>query len=130
MLGRSRDPGSRGGIVGATPAYWLRARGFTPTVVERAPAPRTGGHAIGIRGTGREVIERTGLVRPVLDSRIAARGMACPRCTRPAVPHLGHTGPRIPHPDRWTLTYLAGIALLGRHPRQPHAAPAPAPGRT
>lgn len=67
---------SGGGIAGAALAYWLRRYGFRPTVVERAPAPRTGGHAIDIRGTARQVIERMGLVAQVRDARIRARGMA------------------------------------------------------
>ncbi|SOD67823.1 2-polyprenyl-6-methoxyphenol hydroxylase [Streptomyces zhaozhouensis] len=67
---------SGGGIAGATLAYWLRRYGFRPTVVERAPAPRTGGHSIDIRGTARQVIERMGLVAPVKAVRIPSRGMA------------------------------------------------------
>lgn len=67
---------SGGGIAGAALAYWLRRYGFRPTVVERAPAPRTGGHAIDIRGTARQVIERMGLVEPVRKARSGARGMA------------------------------------------------------
>ncbi|RII08651.1 FAD-dependent urate hydroxylase [Streptomyces sp. YIM 130001] len=67
---------SGGGIAGATLAYWLRRYGFRPTVVERAPAPRTGGHSVDVRGTARQVIERMGLVEQVLDARIRARGMA------------------------------------------------------
>ncbi|MEV4400069.1 FAD-dependent monooxygenase [Nonomuraea sp. NPDC049607] len=67
---------SGGGIAGAALAYWLRRYGFRPTVVERAPAPRTGGHAIDIRGTARQVIERMGLVPQIRHARIGARGMA------------------------------------------------------
>ncbi|MFI5658837.1 FAD-dependent monooxygenase [Streptomyces sp. NPDC051684] len=67
---------SGGGIAGAALAYWLRRYGFRPTVVERAPAARIGGHAIDIRGTAREVIERMDLVQQVLDARTGARGMA------------------------------------------------------
>ncbi|MBZ6230900.1 FAD-dependent monooxygenase [Streptomyces olivaceus] len=67
---------SGGGIAGAALAYWLRRYGFRPTVVERAPAPRTGGHGIDIRGTARQVIERMGLVPRIQDARIRNRGMA------------------------------------------------------
>ncbi|MFC7619321.1 FAD-dependent monooxygenase [Microlunatus sp. GCM10028923] len=67
---------SGGGIAGAALAYWLRRYGFRPTVVERASAPRTGGHAVDIRGTARQVIERMGLVAQVDRARIGARGMA------------------------------------------------------
>ncbi|MFJ6186005.1 FAD-dependent monooxygenase [Streptomyces sp. NPDC092295] len=67
---------SGGGIAGTALAYWLTQYGFRPTVVERAPAPRTGGHAVDIRGTARQVIERMGLVAQVRNARIGARGMA------------------------------------------------------
>ncbi|MEE1797300.1 FAD-dependent monooxygenase [Streptomyces scopuliridis] len=67
---------SGGGIAGTALAYWLAQYGFRPAVVERAPAPRTGGHAVDIRGTARQVIERMGLVAQVRRARIGARGMA------------------------------------------------------
>ncbi|MEV8318507.1 FAD-dependent monooxygenase [Streptomyces sp. NPDC059900] len=67
---------SGGGIAGAALAYWLHRYGFRPTVVERSPAPRTGGHAVDIRGTARQVIERMDLVDEVRNARIPARGMA------------------------------------------------------
>ena len=37
---------SGAGIAGPTLAYWLLRRGFTPTIVEEAPSPRTGGYVI------------------------------------------------------------------------------------
>jgi 2-polyprenyl-6-methoxyphenol hydroxylase-like FAD-dependent oxidoreductase len=36
-------------IAGPALAYWLRSQGFSPTVVERAPAPRPGGQTVGPR---------------------------------------------------------------------------------
>jgi 2-polyprenyl-6-methoxyphenol hydroxylase-like FAD-dependent oxidoreductase len=50
------------GIAGPTLAFWLKRFGFAPTVVERAPAPRTGGYLIDFWGVGFEVAERMGLV--------------------------------------------------------------------
>jgi len=41
---------SGAGIAGPVLAYWLRRYGFTPTVVERAPAVREGGYAVDFRG--------------------------------------------------------------------------------
>src|SRR5262245_17306527 len=41
---------SGAGIAGPALAYWLRRYGFTPTVVERAPALREGGYAVDFRG--------------------------------------------------------------------------------
>ncbi|HEY4420896.1 MAG TPA: NAD(P)-binding protein, partial [Pseudonocardia sp.] len=44
---------SGAGIAGPALAYWLRENGFTPTIVEQAPAPRPGGQAVDLRGAGR-----------------------------------------------------------------------------
>ncbi|MEV0581478.1 FAD-dependent monooxygenase [Nonomuraea sp. NPDC050310] len=41
---------SGGGIAGPALAYWLHRHGFAATVVEKAPAPRDGGHAVDFRG--------------------------------------------------------------------------------
>lgn len=67
---------SGAGIAGPTLAYWLHRYGFHPTVVERAPEPRTGGHAVDIRGTARQVAERMGIVAQVRRAHTGARGMA------------------------------------------------------
>jgi 2-polyprenyl-6-methoxyphenol hydroxylase-like FAD-dependent oxidoreductase len=37
-------------VAGPALAYWLRRRGFNPTVVERAPSLRGGGYAVDFRG--------------------------------------------------------------------------------
>lgn len=50
------------GIAGPTLAYWLRRDGFTPVLVERAPAFRTGGYIIDFWGSGFGVAERMGLL--------------------------------------------------------------------
>jgi 2-polyprenyl-6-methoxyphenol hydroxylase-like FAD-dependent oxidoreductase len=50
------------GIAGPTLAYWLRRAGHEPTVVERAPQPRTGGYLVDFWGTGFDVAERMGIV--------------------------------------------------------------------
>lgn len=74
---RNRDVLVTGsGIAGTTLAHLLCRYGFRPTVVERSPGPRTGGHAIDIRGTAREVIGHLGLVPQVRAALLAARGMA------------------------------------------------------
>src|SRR5262245_6884246 len=67
---------SGGGIAGPALAFWLRRYGFTPTVVEVAPAPRPGGHAVDLRGAGREVVERMGLLDTVRAERVDERGFA------------------------------------------------------
>ena len=37
---------SGAGIAGPTLAFWLKAGGFEPTLVERAPALRVGGYVV------------------------------------------------------------------------------------
>src|SRR5690348_9714767 len=46
------------GIGGPTLAYWLKVRGFEPTLVERAPRLRTGGYVIDFWGLGYDIAER------------------------------------------------------------------------
>ncbi len=50
------------GIAGPTLAWWLNRFGFEPTILERAPAPRKGGHMIDFWGGGFDVAERMGLL--------------------------------------------------------------------
>lgn len=53
---------SGAGIAGPTLAYWLKAAGFQPTLVERAPALRTGGYVIDFWGLGYDIAEKMGLI--------------------------------------------------------------------
>lgn len=53
---------SGAGIAGSAAAFWLGRAGFSVTVVERAPAPRQGGQAVDLRGAGRTVVDRMGLL--------------------------------------------------------------------
>jgi 2-polyprenyl-6-methoxyphenol hydroxylase-like FAD-dependent oxidoreductase len=50
------------GIGGPTLAYWLKAAGFEPTLVEHAPKLRTGGYVIDFWGLGYEIADRMGLI--------------------------------------------------------------------
>ena len=52
---------SGAGIAGPTLAFWLKAGGFEPTLIERAPALRTGGYVIDFWGLGYDIAERMGL---------------------------------------------------------------------
>lgn len=63
-------------VAGPALAYWLRRHGITPTVVERAPAPRAGGQAIDIRGVALDVVDRMGLLAPLREVRTRMRGMS------------------------------------------------------
>lgn len=65
---------SGAGIAGTALAYWLRAHGFRPTVVERAPAIRDGGYKVDIRGAALDVVTRMGLREEIRKLRTDVRG--------------------------------------------------------
>ena len=54
------------GIAGPTLAYWLSRHGFSPTLLEVAPALRTGGYVIDFWGHGYEIAARMGLEDAIL----------------------------------------------------------------
>ncbi len=56
---------SGAGIGGPTLAFWLKAAGFEPTLIELAPALRTGGYVIDFWGLGYDIAERMGLAGDV-----------------------------------------------------------------
>lgn len=56
---------SGAGIGGPTLAFWLKAAGFEPTLVERAPGPRSGGFVIDFWGLGYDLAERMGLANDI-----------------------------------------------------------------
>jgi 2-polyprenyl-6-methoxyphenol hydroxylase-like FAD-dependent oxidoreductase len=64
---------SGAGIAGPTLAFWLQRRGFVPTIVERAPELRAGGHAVDFRGVSHEVLRRMGLL-PVIEAQATHQG--------------------------------------------------------
>ena len=67
---------SGAGIAGLALAHWLRRHGIACTIVERAPAPRTGGQAIDIRGAARDVVERMGIMDDIRTHHTGAHGLA------------------------------------------------------
>ena len=56
---------SGAGIGGPTLAFWLKAGGFEPTLVEHAPAIRAGGFVIDFWGLGYDLAERMGLASDI-----------------------------------------------------------------
>ncbi|MGE5159730.1 MAG: FAD-binding domain [Gemmatimonas sp.] len=56
---------SGAGIAGPTLAFWLKAAGFEPTLVERAGVLRGGGYVIDFWGLGYDIAERMGLLAAV-----------------------------------------------------------------
>ncbi|MGW6708135.1 FAD-dependent monooxygenase [Streptomyces sp. NPDC054956] len=77
------------GIAGPALAYWLRRGGFAVTIVERAPEPRPGGQTVDLRGAGRTVVERMGLMDRVRAECVDQRGLAL-------VDTTGRTTARLP----------------------------------
>ena len=67
---------SGAGLAGSALAFWLRRAGFTPTVVELAPTLRPGGQTVDLRGAGRTVIERMGLMDAARALVVPQRGLA------------------------------------------------------
>jgi 2-polyprenyl-6-methoxyphenol hydroxylase-like FAD-dependent oxidoreductase len=56
---------SGAGIAGPTLAFWLKAAGFESTLIERAPALRTGGYVIDFWGLGYDIAERMNLAKDI-----------------------------------------------------------------
>lgn len=67
---------SGAGIGGPTLAFLLSGAGHTVTVVERAPDLRLGGQAVDLRGVGRTVVERMGLMPAVRSLMLHQHGMS------------------------------------------------------
>ncbi|GAB2832790.1 FAD-dependent monooxygenase [Actinocorallia aurea] len=67
---------SGSGSAGTALAFWLRRAGHEATVVERAPAPRSGGHAVDVRGAALEVVRRMGVLAEIRAARTSYRGMS------------------------------------------------------
>ena len=58
-----------------TLAYWLSRHGFSPTLVERASAPRDGGQAVDIRGAAIDVARQAGILGALRQAHTRTRGM-------------------------------------------------------
>jgi 2-polyprenyl-6-methoxyphenol hydroxylase-like FAD-dependent oxidoreductase len=56
---------SGAGIGGPALAFWLKAAGFEPTVIERNPRLRTDGYVIDFWGPAYDIAERMGLTREI-----------------------------------------------------------------
>jgi 2-polyprenyl-6-methoxyphenol hydroxylase-like FAD-dependent oxidoreductase len=64
------------GVAGCALARLLGEGGHRVTVVERAPSPRPGGQAVDLRGAGRTVAQRMGLLARVRELALDQRGIA------------------------------------------------------
>ncbi|WP_370949330.1 FAD-dependent monooxygenase [Amycolatopsis sp. cg5] len=65
-----------GGIAGDTLALLLERDGWLVTVAEIAPALRTGGQTVDLRGDSREVLENAGLLEKALECLVPQSGAA------------------------------------------------------
>ncbi|GIH18094.1 FAD-dependent monooxygenase [Rugosimonospora africana] len=63
-------------IAGPVLAFWLRRYGFAPTIVELGDGLRPGGQAVDLRGAGRQVADRMGVMPRIRELRVDERGVA------------------------------------------------------
>jgi 2-polyprenyl-6-methoxyphenol hydroxylase-like FAD-dependent oxidoreductase len=63
-------------IAGPALAWWLKHYGFQPTLVERSPQPRPGGHAIDVRGAALDVLRAMGLEAAARERRTEMTGIS------------------------------------------------------
>jgi 2-polyprenyl-6-methoxyphenol hydroxylase-like FAD-dependent oxidoreductase len=66
---------SGAGIAGPALAFWLKAAGFEPTLLERATGLRAGGYVIDFWGLGYDIAERMGLAAAVRSCGYQAKEM-------------------------------------------------------
>jgi 2-polyprenyl-6-methoxyphenol hydroxylase-like FAD-dependent oxidoreductase len=67
---------SGAGVAGPALAHWLAANGYRVVVVELAPGIRPGGQTVDLRGAGRDVVQRMGLLDEMVDRSLPQRGIA------------------------------------------------------
>jgi len=63
-------------IAGPALAWWLHHHGFTPVLVEKALAPRPGGHAIDVRGAALRIMRAMGLAEQAEAKRMRMKGVS------------------------------------------------------
>lgn len=67
---------SGAGVAGPALAHWLADDGYRVVVVELAPGIRPGGQTVDLRGAGRDVVQRMGLLDEMVDRSLPQRGIA------------------------------------------------------
>ncbi len=67
---------SGAGVAGLALAHWLTEFGYRVVAVESAPTIRPGGQTVDLRGAGREVVTRMGLMTSMLSRTVDQRGIA------------------------------------------------------
>lgn len=67
---------SGAGVAGPALAHWLAGNGYRVVIVEAAPSMRPGGQTVDLRGAGREVVTRMGLLPAMTERCLFQRGIA------------------------------------------------------
>jgi len=67
---------SGAGVAGPALAHWLAGNGYRVVIVEAAPSIRPGGQTVDLRGAGREVVTRMGLLPAMSERCLFQRGIA------------------------------------------------------
>jgi 2-polyprenyl-6-methoxyphenol hydroxylase-like FAD-dependent oxidoreductase len=67
---------SGAGVAGPALAHWLAGNGYRVVIVELTPGIRPGGQTVDLRGAGRDVVERMGLLDQMVDRSMRQRGIA------------------------------------------------------
>lgn len=67
---------SGAGIAGPALAFWLNRSGYQVVVLELADGIRTGGQTVDLRGAGRVIVERMGLLDRMRERSVDQRGIA------------------------------------------------------
>src|SRR4051794_12297796 len=67
---------SGAGVAGQALSHWLSGNGYRVVIVELAPDIRPGGQTVDLRGAGRNVVGRMGLLDQMVDRSLAQRGIA------------------------------------------------------
>ncbi|RUP33888.1 MAG: FAD-binding monooxygenase [Mycolicibacterium sp.] len=67
---------SGAGVAGPALAHWLAGNGYRVVIVEAAPSMRPGGQTVDLRGAGREVVTRMGLLPAMSERCLFQRGIA------------------------------------------------------
>lgn len=67
---------SGAGVAGTSLAHWLTEYGYRAVVVETAPTLRLGGQTVDLRGAGRDVVTRMGLLDEMRARSLDQRGIA------------------------------------------------------
>jgi 2-polyprenyl-6-methoxyphenol hydroxylase-like FAD-dependent oxidoreductase len=67
---------SGAGVAGPALAHWLARNNYRVVIVESAPAIRPGGQTVDLRGAGRDVVTRMGLLDKMTERSLFQRGVA------------------------------------------------------